>query len=156
MYTKASKKEMAIITIEDIYGTFDCMIFPNVFDRYKGVLEEDKIISISGKLSVRDNEAPVVIIESLRDWKLNEKKEEPKTTEQKLYIKFDTNDKAIYNKVMLILRMYAGDCPVICKCTSKNQAFKINKQVNPSNLLINELIGVLGEGSVLLVDSNNN
>ena len=55
---------------------------------------------------------------------------------------------------MLILSMYAGDTPVICKCTNSNQTFKVNKLVSPNNLLINELIGLLADSSVIVVDKD--
>lgn len=154
-YTKASNKEMAVVTIEDLYGTFDCILFPTILQRYKDQLVEDALITIKGRLSIRDGERPSVSVEKLFFWA--EKEEEPEQEQAKptqtLYIKFDTQDKAIYNKVNLILTMYSGDTPVVCKCTSKNQAFKMPKCVNANNLVINELIGVLGEDCVLLRDN---
>ena len=54
---------------------------------------------------------------------------------------------------MLILSMYSGDCPVVVRCATTGQAFKVNKMVNPSNLLINELIGLLDENSVVVKEN---
>ena len=54
---------------------------------------------------------------------------------------------------MLILSMYSGDTPVICKCTTTQQAFKVHKMVTANNLLLNELIGILGEDCVKLVEN---
>ncbi|MBO7527921.1 MAG: DNA polymerase III subunit alpha [Clostridia bacterium] len=157
VYTRNSNKEMAIITIEDLYGNIDLMLFPAIYQKYKDNIEEDGMITVRGKLSLRDGETPIVTVDGISVW--HDKDEQVNTennTDKTLYIKFDTNDKTIYNKAMLILSVYSGECPVICKCTSTNKAFKVNKKVNPNNLLINELVGLLGEGSVVLVDKNNN
>lgn len=155
VYTRNSNKEMAIITIEDLYGNIDLMLFPNVYDRYKNIIAEDGMITVYGKLSLRDGETPIVTVDKISIWQDEEEPEQKKfSADTTLYIKFDTKNMEIYNKVMLILSVYSGDCPVICRCTNTNQAFKINKTVNPNNLLFNELIGLLGEGSVVLVDKN--
>lgn len=151
VYTKTANKEMAIITVEDLYGQFDCMLFPKIYDKVKDVLTEDMMITVRGKISLRDGESPIVTVDSITPWK-DSKLDEEENKSQTLYIKFDTKDKQTYNKIMLILSMYNGDCPVVCKCTSSNQTFKVNKTVQPSNMLINELIGVLDDKSVVLVN----
>ena len=109
------------------------------------------MITVKGRLSIRDGEAPIVTVDNIVFWKDKQEvvQEKPKDN-RTLYIKFDTTNTAIYNKVMLILKMYSGEVPVVCKCTSKNQIFKINHSVSPNNLLINELMGVLDESSVVL------
>ena len=152
-FTKVGNKEMAVIKVEDIYGTFECLLFPKLYEKFKNTLQEDIMLTVKGKLSIRDGEAPVIMPENLIYWKEKEEvvEEKPKSNKT-VYIKFDTKNTAVYNKIMLILSMYSGDSPVICKCTNTNQAFKVNKMVNANNLLINELIGVLDESSVVVME----
>jgi len=153
VFTKNGNKEMAIIKIEDLYGDFDCMMFPAIYARYKSSLVEDSMVTVNGKLSLRDGEAPIVTVDKITYWKdkdQEKQEEEIKPASNKtLYIKFDTTNKEIYNRIMLLLTMYSGESPVICKCTLTGQTFKFNKTVNVNNLLINELIGVLDESSVV-------
>ncbi|MBE7082598.1 MAG: DNA polymerase III subunit alpha, partial [Clostridiales bacterium] len=157
VYTKAGNKEMAILQLEDLYGNFEAMLFPAIYDRYKDRLQDDVMITIKGRLSIRDGEQPIVTVDKILFWEdlqtdQEEVEDKPKSNKT-VYIKFDTTNKAVYNKVMLILSMYSGDTPVVCKCTGTNKAFKINKTVNPNNLLINELIGVLDDQSVVVKES---
>lgn len=156
VYTKNGNKEMCIVKLEDLYGTIELMLFPQIYERYKDNLVEDCMLTAKGKLSIRDGEAPIVTVDNLTFWKDKSaevvKEEKPKTNNT-LYIKFDTKNTAIYNKVMLILSMYSGDTPVICKCTNTMQAFKVHKMVTANNLLLNELIGILGEDCVKLVEN---
>ncbi len=156
VYTKNGNKEMCIIKLEDLYGTIELMLFPQIFERYKDKLIEDTMLTAKGRLSIRDGEAPIVTVDNLTFWKdksAEAQEEEKPKANNTLYIKFDTKNTAVYNKVMLILSMYSGDTPVICKCTTTQQAFKVHKMVNANNLLINELIGILGEDCVKLVEN---
>jgi len=63
--TKATKREMAILTVEDLYGSTEVMVFPAVFDRVRAILEKDSVIKISGKVSIRDGEEPMILAEMI-------------------------------------------------------------------------------------------
>jgi len=71
---KATKKGayMGFITLEDLNGQIECLVFPKVFERYRGVLAVDDLVVLEGKLSIREEEAPkllVDIITPLEEWK---------------------------------------------------------------------------------------
>lgn len=61
--TKMTNKEMGILTIEDLYGSFDCMLFANNYAKYKYLLKEDQFVKIEGKLSLREGQNPIIIAE---------------------------------------------------------------------------------------------
>ena len=147
--TKADKKEMAMITLEDIYGTIDVMAFPKVYTKYKDVLKEDDLFTITGRISIRDGEAPVVMAESFVRWSAPAPKEEQKN--QKLCLKFDMQNKALYDKVYDTLLSYKGNSEVFSKCTTTEKKYKMPLKVNVVNHLINELNGLIGEENVIVV-----
>ena len=39
---------MAFVTVEDMYGTIECVCFPKVYDRVRDFLDADKVVYISG------------------------------------------------------------------------------------------------------------
>ncbi len=145
--SKSSNKSMAIIDVEDLYGTFSCMITPNVYDKFKNILQEDNIIMINGKFSYRVGREPIIMAEKISIMQEEEKEETPNKT---LYLKYDVKNTKINDKVNLILSLYKGEYPVCARCTSDNKAYKLAKKVNGNNHLLNELIGLLGEENVLL------
>ena len=147
--TKADKKEMAMITLEDIYGTIEVMAFPKVYTKYKDVLKEDDLFTITGRISIRDGEAPVVMAESFVRWSAPAPKEEQKN--QKLCLKFDMQNKALYDKVYDTLLSYKGNSEVFSKCTTTEKKYKMPLKVNVVNHLINELNGLIGEENVIVV-----
>ncbi|MBQ3494541.1 MAG: DNA polymerase III subunit alpha [Clostridia bacterium] len=147
---KSTGDSMAIIDVEDLGGTYSAMLPPKAYDKNKALLVEDKIIQIGGRFSQRDGREPTIVVDKIFEIKEEEKKEEEIKPKCTLYLKFDMTDTKIYDKVKLILTLYAGDSPVIIRNTADNKPYKINKSISANNLLVNELIGVLGEDCVVL------
>ena len=145
--SKSSNKSMAIIDVEDLYGTFSCMVTPNVYDKCKNILQEDNIVLINGKFSYRVGREPIIMAERIS---IMQEEEQQETADKTLYLKYDVKNTKINDKVNLILSLYKGEYPVVARCTSDNKAYKLAKKVNGNNHLINELIGLLGEENVLL------
>ena len=147
MNTKSGN--MAILTIEDIYGTFEVMLFNKGYAKYRDIIGEDNLVTIRGKLSIREGKSPVVIAETIIPW---EKKDANvvKQETKKVYLRFDTQNVDLYNKVKKISASYPGQAQVIIKCTSTNKAFSFNTKVEINNYLTNEFIGLLGEENVVI------
>ena len=144
-----NNKEMCFIKLEDIYGSIEVAFFGKVYSIYKSLIAEDKLVTIKGKISIR-NFTPSVIADEVISWTKAEEVEEKKIETKKLYLRFDTKNIDIYNKVISSLRSYSGDCDVIVKCTTENKAFALNFKVDTNNYLINELIGIIGNENVIL------
>ena len=147
--TKADKKEMAMITLEDIYGTIEIMAFPKVYTKFKDILKEDELFTVAGRISIRDGETPIVVADNFIKWSAPQIKEEIK--EQKLCLKFDMQNKSLYDKVYDTLENYKGESQVYCKCISTEKKYKMPLKVNLVNHLINELNGLIGEENVIVV-----
>ncbi len=70
---KATKKGdyMAFVTLEDLTGQIECLVFPRVYEKYQALLQEDEAVMIRGKISVREEEEPKLLadqVEPLEDW----------------------------------------------------------------------------------------
>ena len=59
-YTK-NNKIMAFVTIEDLYGSCEIIVFENCYLNCSDLLVEDNIVFVEGRLSVREDEAPTII-----------------------------------------------------------------------------------------------
>lgn len=64
---KATKKGayMAFVTLEDLTGQMECLVFPKVYERYQGMMAVDDLVVITGRLSIREDEAPKLLMEKL-------------------------------------------------------------------------------------------
>ena len=64
---KATKKGayMGFITLEDLTGQIECLVFPKVYEKYQGMMAPDDLVVLSGKLSIREEEDPKLLVDRL-------------------------------------------------------------------------------------------
>ncbi|MCI5747357.1 DNA polymerase III subunit alpha [Eubacterium pyruvativorans] len=64
LITKNSKM-MAFVDLEDLYGTSEVIVFPNVYERYQDDIFEDNVVAIRGKLNFKEGEAPKLLADAV-------------------------------------------------------------------------------------------
>ena len=88
MKTTKNNKVMAFVTIEDIYGTVEVIVFPKDFEKYRFILTEDNKVFITGRVSANDEENGKVIAENILEFE---------QVPQELWVRFE--DKEAFLKV---------------------------------------------------------
>lgn len=65
---KITKKDetMAFLTLEDLYGTIEVMVFPRVFRDYGNSMQEGYALLLRGRLSIREDEEPKIVCDSVK------------------------------------------------------------------------------------------
>ena len=56
---------MAFLTLEDVYGSVECLVFPKMYDKIGQYLVEDEIVLLTGKVSLKDDEVPKLLCEDV-------------------------------------------------------------------------------------------
>ena len=59
-----TNKIMAIVNIEDLYGSMEVIVFENVYQRAGNCLLEDNIVYIEGRISIKEEDQTITIIAS--------------------------------------------------------------------------------------------
>ena len=54
---------MAFVTVEDLYGSAELVVFDSVYSRSSNLLLEDNVVLVEGRISIRED-APVKIVAS--------------------------------------------------------------------------------------------
>ena len=100
---KFTKKNtiMAFVTIEDLYGQAEIIAFENVYLSAQDKLMEENIVLVTGRLSIREEEAPTIIAMSIDD--LAEKKE------KKLELDIRGIEEETKAKLRGAIRFFMGD-----------------------------------------------
>ena len=145
MITK-NNNMMAFISLEDLYGSIECIVFPTTFERYGEYINEDSLVIIEGRLQISEVEEPKIICETIGP--LKEKKWD------KLYLRLTKNgDINILNAIKDILKDYPGKTPVYMYFDSNGKTVVADRSlwVNSDNRVILELNNLLGEKNVKLV-----
>ncbi|MBE7039849.1 MAG: DNA polymerase III subunit alpha [Ruminococcaceae bacterium] len=167
--TKFSRnnQQMAFVTLEDLTGSTEAIVFPKTFAEYKALIFEDSIIKIDGKLSFREEEEPKILcnkITRLSDCTPDEQNEKTlsytpaeKTAEkektQKLYIKFCLGKAFLLERVKEILCNHSGATPVYIYMEETKQTAVAQKNYwinSESDSLFDELKYLLGEENIIL------
>ncbi len=58
---------MAFVTVDDLYGSYEVIVFESVFNRCSYAIEEEKIVFIEGRLSIREDEPTKIVASSIRE-----------------------------------------------------------------------------------------
>lgn len=152
MISKRSGKEMAFVTVEDLYGTIEVVFWQNMYQKFKDLLVVDNIVKVAGKLSVREGVKPSVMVDNIEKMtsgaepKQVAPSEKPKT----LYLKFNTKDDSLKNEILDILKSYPGTSDVVIKCSVTNQIYKLNIRVNLNSFVNQELLAIVGESNIVV------
>jgi DNA polymerase-3 subunit alpha len=141
---------MAFLTLEDFYGSIECIVFPKTYQIYNRILEDNELIIIEGRLSLSEVEEPKIICEKIMP--LN------KLELQKVYLKitkYRNND--IFDRINSILKKYSGDIPIYIYLENTKQTLVADRSlwINLDNeKTIEELKRLLGKENVVISKSS--
>jgi DNA polymerase-3 subunit alpha len=65
-YGRQSGKPMAFLTVEDMTGSVEVIIFPDLYERIKPKLENDAVVVVTGRASVREDEDAKIVASDIR------------------------------------------------------------------------------------------
>ncbi len=145
--TTRANAQMAFLTLEDVYGSVECIVFPKTLSEYSSILQEDNLVAVSCRLSIREDEEPKLLMQSAQpiDAACADRKE-PK----RLYIKLGTRDGAALKKIEEALAPYRGDMEVrlFFADTKKMAAAPRRLWFNGAVNALNDLKSIFGDDNV--------
>lgn len=104
MITK-NNKMMAFAALEDLFGTIELVIFPNVFSKYKDLIDDENVVFVEGHFQESEVEEPKILVDAISKIKM--------PTKNKLYISIDSMKNPIVVEMKNVLKEYEGNTPVI-------------------------------------------
>lgn len=152
--TRANKANMAFITLEDMYGTIEAILFPNVFARYSSLIKEGSVIAINGTVSVEEEKDAKVLVNSVFKPQSNAA---PKTAQRKkrkgLFLKFKSENDERMEKTKTITSIFDGTFPLYYYFED-TKSYRLQPKeafVEPNNSMVAELKRILGDENVALI-----
>ncbi len=165
---------MAFVTVEDLYGSIECVCFPKVYERIRNFLENDRVVALSGKISIEDDKAPAIIVDKMTEFTLEETvekrpaapivrgfayadeeaqpirpKAEKPDSEKRLWLNVSDLEDEDIEELLETLTYYAGETSV---CFVKNgKKMMCSQKVTPNKALMAELSSFLAESCIKLV-----
>lgn len=151
-FTK-NQKIMEFVKFEDLYGTMELIVFPQKYEQYSDILNEDEILIVTGRLNIIEGEDPKILVDNVQSIKSISNFEKQDETEPKLFLRITKNMPSyILDKVKLILLNSKGNTQSNIFFEEKKQNYLLGNEfrISCEDDTIDELISLLGRENVVL------
>lgn len=145
-YTKTNQV-MAFLTLEDLLGTVEVVVFPRDYERNRRWMELNEKVFISGRVSEEDEKASKLICEKVIPFE---------STKKELWIQFP--DKATFLDEEQIVYGYLADSEgedeVVIYCAKERAVKRLpkNRNIQINEQILSRLMNHFGESRVKVVE----
>ena len=154
--TRSSGATMAFLTLEDVYGSVECVAFPAIYERSKAAIAVDKIVSIKGKLDLSKPDEPTIILDTVKEFdrddfdSANAKVNTVKQRKATLWLNASELSDEDFDEIVGVLTNYEGE--TLCAIVRGNKKYRLPSGINYCRGLIAELRGYLYEKDIKFVE----
>lgn len=145
-YTKTNQT-MAFLTIEDLLGTVEVVIFPRDYEKNQAYLVEDSKVFVKGRVSEEDEAASKLICEAIIPFE---------QTKRELWIQYPDKQTFLQQEEFLydMLKESEGSHEVVVYCKAEKAIKRLppNRNIGIQQDLIDRLKNYLGGDSVKIVE----
>ena len=140
-------KPMAFITLEDLLGTVEVVVFPRDYEKNRAYLNEDSKVFVKGRVSEEETQASKLICEAIIPFE---------QAACDLWIQFADKDAFLAEEANLyeMLKHYEGKDGVVIYC-AKEKAVKrlpVNRNIYVNQELLAQLNNYFGESRIKVVE----
>ena len=141
---------MAVFDLEDYYSRISGIIFPRDFSKNMGNFLEGKVVCVTGFLQTdyfNGTESKKVVAREIIPLEILAYERG-----YTVYILVKDDDRGKVPKLKKILHSYRGETPVslAVKTAEEKKVVRTKIYVSPTNDFINEIINLMGEGSIVI------
>lgn len=138
---------MAFITVEDLLGTVEVVVFPRDYEKNKEYLELDQKVFVKGRVSEEDEKASKLICEKMIPFE---------QTKKELWIQFPNKADYLENEQIVYgyLADSEGDDTVVIYCQQERAVKRLprNKNIHVNSQILSRLMNHYGEKRVKVVE----
>lgn len=131
LLTTKKNDMMAFVSVVDLFGTMDVVVFPNILEKYQDLLKDDSIILVKGRISIRGDDDVSLIAEDIKSIddetpfsnRKNFYKKKPATgTGKTVFLRVDSmKNEEVINEIYSIIRRHQGTDRVVLFPLDENQ-----------------------------------
>ena len=152
MKTTRNNSTMSYVTIEDDTAAIEMLAFSNVINQYGNYIRENAPVVITGRLSMREDKDPQIVINRVRpmsDFADNPMPDpEPRKLSGTLYLRLPSEADASYRKVKAIINMFPGESKVVVYFADTK--LRRGTVCDLDSRMLQELENLLGNGNVIV------
>ena len=148
-----NNKMMAFLTIEDLYGMVEVLVFPNSYEQFRNLIEEDMKVYITGRISIQEDEDSKLILRDIISLEAEEAPVPQERNEKSIWLRFvsDREWQALKDDVINSLASDPGKRPVRIYLETEKKKLKAPAKysVSGSAELQRRLSQIIGEKNVV-------
>lgn len=163
-----NNQNMAYVTLEDLVGQIDIVVFPRDFEKHREQLRVDNRVFVRGRADVGEKDSKIILSDlvafdnvtngvvefaSQRSWGAKKK---PVKSNKQLWVLFDDMNEYVKNEAefMSILEEHRGNCPVYVQLKATRQMKSMGRGffVDENSGILYSLQMEYGKDRVLLRD----
>lgn len=137
---------MAFLTVEDLYSSVTALVFPAALTKFNDTIYEDAIVLVTGKLSVRDEEQPTVLVNAITP--VHEDEEEAGCS---VFLRITEQNRDALLTFKTMLEEIKGNTPVILYYEKERMKQEISHKISHENEVMAKLNGIFGAENVKIV-----
>ncbi len=145
-YTK-NNKTMAFLTIEDLAGTVEVVVFPRDYEKYQQYLAEENKVFVRGRVSEEDDAASKLICETVIPFD---------QTRKELWLQYEAKADFLSREQELyeLLGDSEGDDQVVIYCRKERAVKRLpqGRNIHIDSIILNRLTNYLGESCVKVIE----
>lgn len=148
LVTKKNKM-MAFVQLEDLYGTTEVVVFPNVYEAALNLLKNDKVIAVRGTINFKEDEEPKLLADKIFDIESFGEGTAPSNA-VKITIPESLDEARCLGSIREIITEHRGDTPVVITAAASNKKYKTKSDlwVNPSDSFILKIARLVGKENI--------
>ena len=140
---------MAYIQLEDDTGTIELLAFQRALDNGGGYVADNAAIIVRGRISVRDEKEPQIVVDSIRPMSDAALPDGSYAKPRKLWIRLAKNDARIMRRIELLQEMFPGNDRMIVYFADTGRRLGADCVIMDS--LVRELVEMVGAENVKVV-----
>ena len=161
---------MAFVTVEDMFGSVEVIVFPKILQSVSDLLVVSGVITVQGTLSVEEEKEPKILANSITGApgpnaaagnpvsETGQENREPvshkKGKHRGLFLRFDSEKDERIKKAKIITSIFEGDFP-LCFYYKDKKHYDFQKRADftaPNPTMLEELCRLLGNENVVVMD----
>lgn len=149
---------MAFVTLEDLYGSVEVVVFPKTLEKYGDMIYDGSIISVFGNLSFEEQKDPKVLAGEILPPPSKESSNHTNTSAKKkrrngLFLRFESMDDKKINLTQRVTSIFDGTIPLYYYYTDSGK-YELQPRENfveVNETEIKELKRILGDENVAFI-----
>ena len=152
MKTTRNNSTMSYVTIEDDTAAIEMLAFSNVINQYGNHIRENAPVVITGRLSMREDKDPQIVINRVRpmsDFADNPMPDpEPRKLSGTLYLRLSSEADPAFRKIKAIINMFPGSSKAVVYFADTK--LRRGTTCDLDKRMLDELKNLLGESNVVV------